>query len=206
MQVKLLNRTGAETGVYDLPESLFGVEPRSDLLARVVRWQLARRQTGNHQTKVRSDVSGTTKKMYRQKGTGNARHGAARGAQFRGGGIIFGPVVHSHAHDLPKKVRALGLKMALSAKAQQGQLFVVEDFEIEASKTKTAKACLTFLQGSSALLIDGQDVAKNMKLAVGNLAHIDVLPTMGANVYDILKKDKLVLSVSAVKALGERLK
>lgn len=190
----------------DLEESVFGLKARQDILARVVNWQLAKRQAGTHKTKEIGDVSGTTKKMYRQKGTGGARHGSKRGAQFRGGGIIFGPVVRDHSYDLQKKVRKLGLKMALSARAQSGDLIVVDDLNLETPKTQLALQHFKYLKGASALLIDGDHVNSNMLKAISNLEQIDILPQIGANVYDILRKDKVVLTVAAVKSLEARLK
>lgn len=204
MQVKIRNCAGQDLGSMDIPEILFAVEPRSDILARVVQWQLAKRRAGTHKVKERPDVSGSTKKIVKQKGSGGARHGSRRGAQFRGGGIIFGPVVRSHEHSLPKKVRSLGLKMALSAKARSGNLFIFEDFQLSEAKTKIALECFSFLSGS-ALLIDGDSVHSSMKAAVSNLHHLDVLPQIGANVYDILRKDNLVMTKSALISLGERL-
>lgn len=204
MQIKLRNCAGQDLGFVDVPERLFSVDPRSDILARVVQWQLAKRRAGTHKVKERPDVSGSTKKIVKQKGSGGARHGSKRGAQFRGGGIIFGPVVRSHAHALPKKVRALGLKMALSAKARSGNLFIFEDFELSEAKTKTALGCFSFLEGS-ALLIDGETAHPSMKAAVSNLHHVDILPQIGANVYDILRKDNVVMTKAALEALGARL-
>ncbi len=206
MKISVVAKDKKTKAEIELDDAVFGLEPRQDILSRVVTWQLARRQAGTHKTKEIGDVSGTTKKMYRQKGTGGARHGSRRGAQFRGGGIIFGPVVRDHGHDLQKKVRKLGLKMALSAKAQSGDLFVVDDLSLESPKTKLALENFGYLKGASALMIDGDQVNSNLKKAVSNVVGFDVLPQIGANVYDILRRDKLVLSVAAVKSLEARLK
>jgi large subunit ribosomal protein L4 len=193
-----------EATEIDLPGDIFGLKPRSDILSRVVTWQLAKRRAGTHKTKTRSEVSGSTRKIYRQKGSGKARHGAIRGAQFRGGGIIFGPVVRSHEYNLQKKVRALGLKMALSAKAQAGELIVLENFRLQEGKTKEALKRLSFLENTKALLIDGELADSTMKRAIANLHLFHILPTIGANVYDILKRDKLLLSLEAIETLTRR--
>jgi large subunit ribosomal protein L4 len=206
MKVSIFTQDMKSKGEIDLDESVFGVKARSDILARVVTWQLAKCQAGTHQAKERGDVSGTTKKMYRQKGTGGARHGSKRAAQFRGGGIIFGPVSRDHSYDLQKKVRKLGLKMALSAKLQSGDLIVVEDLKLAQPKTGLALKNFSHLGNAKALLIDENTVDSNMHKAVANIPQLDILPQIGANVYDILRKDKIVLSVSAVKSLEARLK
>lgn len=205
MKCDVLNGQGKVVSSVELSDNVFGLNVRKDILARVVTWQLAKRQAGTHKSKQRSEVSGSTKKIVRQKGSGGARHGSKRAPIFRGGGIAFGPVVRSHAFDLPKKVRALGLRMALSAKAQAGELVLIDNFAIE-PKTKAAIAMLQQLAPTTALLIDGAVANENMKRAVSNLNTYDILPTIGANVYDIIRKDKLILSVEAVKALEERLK
>lgn len=206
MKISILNKQNKASGDLDLDDKVFGLTPRADILSRVVTWQLAKRQAGTHQTKEIGAVSGTTKKMYKQKGTGGARHGSKRGAQFRGGGIIFGPVTRDHGYDLPKKVRKLGLKMALSEKAKQGNLIVVEELALDKAKTKLALKQFGHLDGATALLVDDQAVNENMKNAVANLNTMDILPQIGANVYDILKKDKLIITVAAVKTLEARLK
>jgi large subunit ribosomal protein L4 len=205
MKLDVLNSQGSVVSSVELNDSIFGLNVRKDILARVVTWQLAKRQAGTHKTKQRSEVSGSTRKIIRQKGSGGARHGSKRAPIFRGGGIAFGPVVRSHAFDLPKKVRALGLKMALSAKANAGELILLENFAVDA-KTKSAITMLQQFAPKNALLIDGAVANENMKRAVSNLNTYDILPTMGANVYDIIRKEKLILSVDAVKALEERLK
>ncbi len=206
MKVSILNKQNKAAGELELDDQVFGLDPRSDILSRVVTWQLAKRQAGTHQAKERGEVSGTTKKMYRQKGTGGARHGSKRGAQFVGGGIIFGPVARSHAYSLPKKVRQLGLKMALSAKLKQGDLIVVDDLSLSKAKTKDALKRFSDLKGATALLIDGEKVNDNMRNAVANLEVFDILPQIGANVYDILRKDKLIMTVDAIKTIEARLK
>jgi large subunit ribosomal protein L4 len=206
MKVKVLDKNNAVKEEIEVQDSVFSLEPRSDILSRVVHWQLAKRQSGLHQAKVRSEVSGSTKKIVKQKGSGGARHGSKRGAQFRGGGIIFGPVSRSHAYSLPKKVRALGLKMALSEKALAGNLFVMDSFELDSVKTKEAIRRFAPLGTTSALFIDGPFVNQGLAHAVSNIIGMDVLPSVGANVYDILRKDKLVVSVAGLRALEERLK
>lgn len=206
MKVKVLDKNNAVKEEIDVQDSIFSLEPRSDILSRVVHWQLARRQAGLHQAKGRSEVSGSTKKIVKQKGSGGARHGAKRGAQFRGGGIIFGPVVRSHGYSLPKKVRALGLKMALSAKALAGNLVVLDSFEMDSSKTKDALKRFQDFGTTSALFIDGTSVNVGLAHAISNVIGMDVLPSIGANVYDILRKEKLVVSVAGLRALEERLK
>ena len=206
MKISILNKQNKASGDLDLDDKVFGLTPREDILARVVTWQLAKKQAGTHQTKEIGAVSGTTKKMYKQKGTGSARHGSKRGAQFRGGGIIFGPVTRDHSYDLPKKVRKLGLRMALSEKMKQGNLIVVDELSLDAAKTKLALKKFDHLKGASVLMIDDAAVNENMKNAVANLHTIDILPQIGANVYDILKKDKLIMTVAAVKTLEARLK
>jgi large subunit ribosomal protein L4 len=206
MKISIFTHDKKSEAEIDLDESVFGLEARQDILARVVTWQLARRQAGTHQVKERGEVRGTTKKMYRQKGTGGARHGSRRGAQFRGGGIIFGPVSRDHSFGLQKKVRKLGLKMALSAKLKSGDLIVVNDFKLDQPKTNLAIKHFDYLKGAKALLIDENKVDSNMLKAVANISQLDILPQIGANVYDILRKDKIVLSVAALKSLEARLK
>lgn len=205
MKIDVITLDNKAAGSIELDESIFGLEPRADILQRVVRWQLAKRQAGTHKTKTVSEISGTTKKPFRQKGTGRARQGSTRSAQFRGGATIFGPVVRSHAHDLTKKVRALGLKTALSAKAKEGKL-VVLDAADGSGKTKDLAAQVQALGWTSALVIDGAEVNETFKRAASNIVGLDVLPSQGANVYDILRRDTLVLTKAAVEKLGERLK
>ncbi|MGO4128511.1 50S ribosomal protein L4 [Inquilinus sp. YAF38] len=202
--VKTFDNTSA--GEIDLDDTVFGLEVRTDLLFRMVNWQLAKRRSGNHKTKGISEISGTTKKPYKQKGTGHARQGSTRSPQFRGGARIFGPVVRSHAHDLPKKVRKLALRHALSSKAADGKLVVVDAVVADSHKTKGLAAKLTALGLDSALILAGEQVDTNFALAARNLPSIDVLPSQGANVYDILRRDTLVLSRQAVEQLEARLK
>ncbi|WP_422022839.1 50S ribosomal protein L4 [Roseibium sp.] len=204
LQVKTLE--GGAAGSITVSDEIFGLEPRTDLIHRVVRWQLAKRQAGTHKTLGRSEVTGSTKKFVRQKGSGGARHGNKKAPQFRGGGRAFGPVVRDHGHDLPKKVRVLGLKHALSAKAKADSIVVVEDAKAAEAKTKALKSQLTKLGLTSALVIDGAEVDNNFALASRNIPHLDVLPVQGINVYDILRANTLVLTKAAVSALEERFK
>lgn len=206
MKLSVYNKEGKPSGEIELNDAVFALSPRQDIIARTILWQLAKRRAGTHKAKVRSEVAGSTKKIVRQKGSGGARHGSKRGAQFRGGGIIFGPVVRDHGFDLPKKVRKLALRMALSAKAKEGKLIVLDDFQLEDHKTTSALSCFASLNVQKALLIDGQEVQENMLKATLNLKDFDVLPQIGANVYDIVRKDQLILSADGVKALEERLK
>ncbi len=207
MKLDIINLDKKNVGSVDLSDAIFGAEVRGDIMHRVVRWQLAKRQAGTHKTKVVSEVSGTTKKPYKQKGTGSARQGSLRSAQMRGGGVIFGPVVRSHAFSLPKKIRALGLKSALSAKAKEGKLIVIESAAGgKAAKTKALDAQIKKLGWTSALIIDGAQVDEGFARAARNIPGIDVLPTQGANVYDILRRDTLVLTKAAIEKLEERLK
>jgi large subunit ribosomal protein L4 len=206
MKLDVTTLDGATAGAIDLDETIFGLEPRADLIHRYVRWQLAKRQAGTHKSLGRSEINRTGKKLYRQKGTGNARHGAARAPQFRGGGKAFGPVVRDHAHDLPKKVRALALRHALSAKAKDGAIVVLDKASVAEPKTKALKASLGKLGLANALVIDGAEVEANFRLAARNIPNIDVLPVQGINVYDILRRETLVLTKAAVDALEARFK
>ncbi|GJE78293.1 MULTISPECIES: 50S ribosomal protein L4 [Methylorubrum] len=206
MKLDVTTLDGGTAGSVELNEAIFGLEPRADILHRMVRYQLAKRRAGTHAVKNRSDVDRTSKKLYKQKGTGNARHGAASAPQFRGGGRAFGPVVRDHAHDLPKKVRALALKHALSSKAKTSTLIVVDDLKVENHKTKAMVERLGKLGWSSALIIGGPEVDENFGRAARSVAKIDVLPVQGINVYDILRRDTLVLTRAAVDALEERFK
>lgn len=207
MKYDIVNLQNKKVGDIELSDSVFQQPVRADILSRVVEWQLAKRRAGTHKTKVIAEISGTTKKMYRQKGTGGARHGSKRVPQFRGGAVIFGPVVRSHAYSLPKKVRQLGLKTALSSKLQSGDIIVVDSFEINQPKTKDLKAVLANFGTQNITLIDADSIRMtNTTLAASNVLGFDVLPQIGANVYDILRKEKLILTVDAVKALEERLK
>lgn len=206
MKVEITSLDGEEAGTIDLDDAIFGLEPRADLIARMVRYQLAKRRAGTHKTLGRSEIARTGKKLFKQKGTGSARHGSARVPQFRGGGRAFGPVPRSHAHELPKKVRALALKHALSAKAKDGSIVVWPDAQIPEAKTKTLKASFAKLGLINALIIDGAEPQINFQLAARNLPQIDVLPAQGINVYDILRREKLVLTRAAIHALEARFK
>ncbi|APF37871.1 50S ribosomal protein L4 [Chelatococcus daeguensis] len=206
MKLDVTTLDGGKAGSIELNEAIFGLEPRADLIHRYVRWQLAKRQAGTHKTLGRSEISRTTKKLYRQKGTGNARHGAASAPQFRGGGKAFGPVVRDHDHDLPKRVRQLALRHALSAKAKDGSIVVLEAATVSEPKTKALKERFGKLGLTNALIIDGATVDGNFGLAARNIPNVDVLPVQGINVYDILRRDKLVLTKAAVDALEARFK
>jgi large subunit ribosomal protein L4 len=206
MKLAVTNLENKKTGEIELAEAVFGLPVRRDILARAVNWQLAKRRQGTHKTKGISDVQGTTKKPWKQKGTGHARQGSLRSPQFRGGAVIFGPVVRSHAHDLPKKVRKLALKTALSSKQAEGKLVVVETLSAKSAKTKEIAGKLGKLGWTSVLLIDGPAVDENFRRAAANLKGVDLLPQQGANVYDILRRDLLVLSKAAVEHLEARLK
>jgi large subunit ribosomal protein L4 len=195
-----------QPGEIDLDDAVFGLPARKDILARVVNWQLAKRRAGTHKVKTRGEVSGSTRKLFRQKGTGNARMGSARTTQRRGGGTVFGPVVRDHAHDLNKKVRKLGLKTALSAKAAEGKLIVVDAAAMTEARTGDLAKKFAALGWSSVLIIDGAQVDGGFARAARNLPLVDVLPQQGANVYDILRRDTLVLTKGAVEALEARLK
>lgn len=199
--LNLYNNTAV--GEVDLHTDIFGLEVRQDILHRVVQWQLSKRRSGCHKSKQRNEVSGSTRKIYRQKGTGNARHGSIKAPVFVGGGIVFGPVVRSHAYKLNKKIRALGLKMALSLKVSEGKLKVVESLKADSYKTAAVAKVLKSADIKSALMIDdGIDI--NMGLAVSNIPNIDVLDVIGINVYDILKHQELVISTGALSKIKER--
>lgn len=206
VDIKIKTLGGNDAGEIKLSEEIFGLDPREDILQRVVRWQLAKKQQGSHQAKGRADISRTGAKMYKQKGTGRARHSSARAPQFRGGGKAHGPVVRSHEHDLPKKVRALGLRHALSAKLKTSNLIIIDDLAVADAKTKALVANFATLGLNNALLIGGSELDQNFKLAASNIPNIDVLPVQGINVYDILRRHTLVLSKAAVEALEERFK
>ncbi|ABV92026.1 50S ribosomal protein L4/L1e [Dinoroseobacter shibae DFL 12 = DSM 16493] len=205
MKLDVIKLDGEAAGSVELDEALFGLEPRADILHRVVRWQRNKAQAGTHKVKTRSEVSYSTKKIYRQKGTGGARHGARSAPIFRKGGIYKGPTPRSHAHDLPKKFRKLGLKHALSAKAKAGELVVI-DMATSEGKTATLAKQIKNLGWKRALVIDGAQVDAGFAKAAANIDTLDVLPSMGANVYDILKRDTLVLTKAGVEALEARLK
>lgn len=206
MDLNVTTLEGKEAGKVSLSDAIFGLEPREDIIARVVRWQLAKKQQGTHKAKGRAEVARTGAKMFKQKGTGRARHHSARAPQFRGGGKAHGPVVRSHAHDLPKKVRALGLRHALSAKLRAEELIIVDSLVAAEAKTKVLTGAFATLGLTNALFIGGAELDSNFKLAAQNIPNVDVLPVQGINVYDILRRGKLVLSKAAVEALEERFK
>jgi large subunit ribosomal protein L4 len=206
MKLDVTTFDGGTAGSVDLSDEIFGLEPRQDLIQRYVLWQLAKRQAGTHKTKGRAEIWRTGKKLYKQKGSGNARHGSARVPQFRGGGRAFGPVVRSHAHDLPKKVRALALRHALSAKFRDNNIVVVDQATAVDPKTKGLRERFGKLGFESVLVIDGAEVNVNFALAARNIPNVDVLPIQGINVYDIIRREKLVLTKAAVDALEARFK
>jgi len=206
MKLPVTSLDNKKVGEIDLADEVFGLPVRRDILARAVNWQLAKRRQGTHKTKIISDVQGTTKKPYKQKGTGSARQGSLRSPQFRGGAVIFGPVVRSHEHGLPKKVRKLALKTALSSKQADGKLVVVDSLAAAKAKTKELAGKIGKFGWQSALLIDGPAVDDNFRRAAANIPNLDLLPQQGANVYDILRRDVLVLTKAAVEHLEARLK
>ncbi len=204
MKIDVLSLDGSANGSIDLDDEIFGLEPRADLIARMIRYQLAARRAGTHAVKNRAEIWRTGKKMYKQKGTGGARHGSARVPQFRGGGRAFGPQVRSHAHDLPKKVRALALRHALSAKAKDGSLIIWQNADIAEPKTKFLRSSFEKIGLNNALIIDGAEPQINFQLAARSIPNVDVLPVQGINVYDIVRRDKLVLTRAAIEALVSR--
>jgi large subunit ribosomal protein L4 len=206
MELKITTLEGKEAGSVSLPDAIFGLEPRADIVQRCVNWQFAKRQRGTHKAKDRSEVWRTGKKMYAQKGTGGARHGSARVPQFRGGGRAFGPIVRSHAIGLPKKVRALALKHALSSKAKGNGIVVIDKAAVKDAKTKTLAAVFGKLGFDNALIIDGAECDANFCAAARNIPNIDVLPVQGINVYDIMRRKTLVLTKAALDALEARFK
>jgi large subunit ribosomal protein L4 len=206
MQIKVTTLDGAEAGSVTLSDAIFGLEPRADIIHRCVVWQLAKRQRGTHAVKNRADIDRTGKKMYRQKGTGSARHGSARVNLFRGGGRSFGPHPRSHAIGLPKKVRALALKHALSAKAKDDGIVIIEALTLSEAKTKALRQHFEKLGLSNALIVDGAEMPPSVRVAARNIPNIDVLPIAGINVWDILRRHKLVLTRAAVDALEARFK
>lgn len=205
MKCDVVNLDNETVGTIDLADSVFGVDVRSDILARAVKWQLAKRRAGTHKTKSRNEVVGTSQKPFRQKGTGRARQGSLKGPHQRGGGVAFGPRPRDHAHDLPKKVRRLALKSALSAKRAAGELVVIEKAELVEAKTKALAQSAAKLGWDGALIIDGDTLDTNFARAARNLRGLDVLPSRGANVYDILRHKRLVLTRAAVDHLVDRL-
>ena len=205
MKLDVISLSSGKAGDIELPDDIFGLEPRADILHRVVRWQRAKAQAGTHATLGKSDVSYSTKKIYRQKGTGGARHGSRKAPIFRKGGVYKGPTPRSHAFDLPKKVRALGLRHALSAKASRGKLVVLDNLDLGEAKTSALAKAVKEQGWKRVLVIDGAQVNENFARAARNLEGVDVLPSMGANVYDILKRDTLVITRAGVEALQARL-
>ncbi len=206
MELKVTSLDGTASGSVTVSDEIFGLDPRTDLIHRCVVWQLAKRRSGTHAVKNRADIHRTGKKMYRQKGTGSARHGSARVNLFRGGGRSFGPHTRSHEIGLPKKVRALALKHALSAKAKDDGIVVIEALALKEAKTKALRGQFEKLGLSNALIIDGAEVATTVRTAARNIPNIDVLPVAGINVYDVMRRHKLVLTRAAVDALEARFK
>jgi large subunit ribosomal protein L4 len=206
MKLDVIKLDGGKAGSIELNEALFGLEPRADILHRVVRWQRAKAQAGTHSVLTRAEVSYSTKKIYKQKGTGGARHGSRKAPIFRHGGVVKGPTPRSHAHDLPKQFRALGLRHALSAKAKAGELIILDSITMAEGKTSVLAKVAKELGWKRVLVIDGATVDANFAMAARNIEGIDVLPTMGANVYDILKRDQLVITRAGIEALEARLK
>ena len=205
MKLDVIKLDGGKGGSIELPDAIFGIEEiRGDILQRVVTWQLAKRRSGNHKVQVRNEVSRTSKKMYKQKGTGGARHGSRRAAQFVGGAKAHGPVVRSHAFDLPKKIRALALRHALSSKARDGSLIIVDSVAVKEAKTAALREQLGKIGVTHALVIAGAEVDNNFKLAARNIPNVDVLPNAGLNVYDVLRRRTLVLTKDAVEAINAR--
>ena len=205
MQLDIINFDGKKVGSVELADSIFGLEPRADILHRVVTWQRAKQRAGTHAVKTVSDVAGSGKKAFKQKKTGNARQGERYNVHMRGGGVVHGPVVRDHSIDLPKKIRSLGLKMALSSKAQDGSLVVIDSEKLAAAKTNAFAKQLKKLNIASALFVGATELDENFKKSVANIANVDALPTIGLNVLDILKHEKLVLTADAVKAVEARL-
>ena len=204
MKIDVIKLDGKKAGSVELGDNVFGLKPRADILHRVVRWQRNKAQAGTHKVKTRSETSYSKKKIYRQKGTGGARHGDRNAPIFRKGGIYKGPTSRSHGHDLPKKIRKLGLKLALSAKAQSGSLVIIEDAIAEGKTGMMAKKLKTF-GWKRALVIDGKDINEGFAKAAKNIDGLDILPSIGANVFDILKRDTLVITKAGVEALEARL-
>lgn len=205
MQMDIINLDGKSVGKVELTDVIFGLEPRADILHRVVTWQRAKSRAGTHKVKTVSDVAGSSRKLFKQKKTGNARQGERYNPHMRGGGVVHGPVLRDHAIDLPKKIRVLGLKMALSSKLKEGSLIVIDSEKLSVSKTNAFAKQLKKLNLSSALFVSGAETDSNFKKSTANIVNIDVLPTIGLNVLDILKHEKLILTSDAVKAIEERL-
>jgi len=204
MKTKVLNLDNKSAGEVELKDDIFGLEPRTDLIQRVIVWQLAKRRSGQHKVLTRAEINRTKKKVYNQKGTGQARHGARSAPLFVGGAKAMGPVAHSHEFDLPKKVRALGLRHALSSKAKSGSIVILEDAKSKDIKTGDLAKRFGKLGLQSALVVDGT-FDKNFELSARNLSHVALLPAAGLNVYDIIRSDKLVLTRAALTAIEERL-
>ena len=204
MKIKSLNLNNKSGKEITLDGNIFGISPRPDIMARVIRWQLAKRRLGNHSVKTRSEIKMTTAKMYKQKGTGKARHGSGSVSQFRGGGMAHGPVVHSHYHSLNKKVRKLGLKSALSDKFKFGKLIILDGSKCD-GKTSTLKKKLDEMGVGKTLVISGTEVDTNFVKAANNIKHLDVLSHEGINVYDIVKKDNLIIINNTLKFIEQRL-
>jgi large subunit ribosomal protein L4 len=205
MELTVKNWENADVGTLPVSDDVLGADVRTDILHRVVNWQLAKRRAGTHKVKERSEVNVTKTKWFRQKGSGRARHGAKNANLFRGGGVSHGPRVRDHGHSLPKKIRAMGMRSALSAKAQSGKLIVLDSAASDSQKTKDLKARLDAMGIGSALVVAGPEVDANLRMAASNLIGVDVLPQQGANVYDILRRESLVISREALEHLQERL-
>lgn len=205
MKIDVINLSSAKVKEMDLDDSIFGIDIRSDIMARVVKWQLAKARSGNHKAKTRAEVKHTTRKPFKQKGTGRARQGMTSVPNMRGGGVAFGPVVRDHSHSLPKKVRVLGLKSAVSSKLKEGKLFVVENLKVDSNKTSEVSKVLSKLNLGSALFVDSLNINDTFKMASSNIVGVDILPHIGLNVYDILKHNSLVFTEEGVRELMERL-
>ena len=205
MQVDILNLDGKSVGKVELSDGIFGIDPRADILHRVVTWQRANARAGTHAVKTVSDVAGSGRKAFKQKKTGNARQGERYNVHMRGGGVVHGPVVRDHSIDLPKKIRSLGLKMALSSKVKDGSLIIIDSEKMKEAKTSTLAKQLKKMKIDSALFVGAETIDTNFKKSAANIINVDVLPTIGLNVFDILKHDKLVLTADAVKAVEARL-
>lgn len=205
MKCDVLTLDNKKTGSIDLADGVFGSEVRKDIISRMVNWQLARRRSGNHKTKNVSEIQGTTAKPWNQKGTGRARAGTVRATQFRGGSTVFGPIVRDHSHKLPRKVRQMAMRSALSSKQADGKLIILEEATLDEPKTKDLAAKLSALGWSNVLIVTGAEVDGNLARAAANIANVDVLPQQGANVYDIIRRDTLVLTKGAAEHLQERL-
>ena len=205
MKCDVLTLDNKKAGSIDLADGVFGSEVRKDIISRMVNWQLAKRRSGNHKTKNVSEIQGTTAKPWNQKGTGRARAGTVRATQFRGGSTVFGPIVRDHSYKLPRKVRQMAMRSALSSKQADGKLIILEDAMLDAPKTKDFASKLSALGWSNVLIVTGAEVDGNLARAAANIANVDVLPQQGANVYDIIRRDTLVLTKDAAKHLQERL-